>query len=279
MGNSNLLIGKEILDMKRTEDDGIRTASDYELGLVSVITPVYNAEKYLKESIESVLSQTYHHIEMILVDDCSSDNSARIIREYQLKSSQIKYYLQPRNMGAGYARNKALELARGQYVAFLDADDVWMLDKIERQINFMKTKKSPFSYTAIEMIDEVGNLLKGKRDVVESIDYTFLLSNTMITTSTVVIDRTVIGDFRMHLRRGGQDYATWLRLLSTGVNAVGINEVLAKYRIGHKSLSSNKLESVIQIWEIQTNDEKIGRFRAAVHIMKWCFNSIKKYWF
>ena len=278
MGNRNLLIGKEMLDMKRAEDDGIRTACDYEPGLVSVITPVYNAEKYLKESIESVLSQTYHYIEMILVDDCSKDNSADIIREYQTKYSQIKYYIQHKNMGAGYARNKALELANGQYVAFLDADDIWLPNKLEKQISLMKEKKSPFSYTAIEMIDERGNLIKGKRNVVESINYNFLLSNTMIATSTVVIDRTILGDFRMHLRRGGQDYATWLRLLKSGYIAVGVNEVLNKYRIGHNSLSSNKLDSIRQIWDIQKNDERIDCIRVMLHIMKWCLNSIEKYY-
>ena len=279
MGNGDLLIGNTMVDIKRFEEYGYRTTTDYVTDLVSVITPVYNAEKYLNQSIESVLSQTYHHIEMILVDDCSKDNSANIIKKYQQKYPQIKYYLQPQNMGAGYARNKALEIARGRYVAFLDVDDVWLPEKTTRQIDLMKAKYSPFSYTAIEMIDESGNLVKGKRNVVESIDYNFLLSNTMIATSTVLIDRTVIGDFRMHLRRGGQDYATWLRLLSSGVNAVGINEVLAKYRIGHKSLSSNKFDSIRQIWEIQTKDEGIKRVIVIFNIMKWCCNSIKKYWF
>ena len=269
MGNSDLLIG----------NDEIRTASDYEPGLVSVITPVYNAEKYLKESIESVLSQTYHHIEMILVDDCSSDNSAQIIREYQLKNSRIRYYLQPRNMGAGHARNKALELARGQYVAFLDADDVWIPVKIERQISLMNEKQAPFSYAAIEMVDENDDIIKRKRDVRESITYDFLLSNTMIATSTVVIDRTVLGDFRMHVRRGGQDYATWLKLLRSGYKAVGINEVLNKYRIRNNSLSSNKLSSIKQIWDIQINDEGIGYIKVLINIMKWCCNSVKKYYF
>ncbi|BAL83443.1 putative glycosyl transferase family 2 protein [Selenomonas ruminantium subsp. lactilytica TAM6421] len=265
-------------DIKRFEEYGNRVADDYVAGLVSVITPVYNAEKYLKQSIESVLAQTYPHIEMILVDDCSKDNSADIIRKYQQNYPQIKYYLQPQNMGAGYARNKALELAQGQYVAFLDADDVWRPEKIACQIKLMEEKKSPFSYTAIEMIDEDGKLVKSKRDVVESIDYHFLLSNTMIATSTVLIDRMSLGDFRMHLRRGGQDYATWLRLLRNGCNAVGINEVLNMYRVGHNSLSSNKLDSVRQIWEIQTKDEGIKRVIVLFHIMKWCYNSIKKYW-
>lgn len=265
-------------DIKQFEEYGDRVAGDYIEDLVSVITPVYNAEKYLKRSIDSVLAQTYPYIEMILVDDCSKDNSACIIHKYQQTYHQIKYYLLPQNMGAGYARNKALELAKGQYVAFLDADDVWLPEKIACQINLMKEKEVPFSYTAIEMIDDNDNLVKKKRNVVEVIDYKFLLTNTMIATSTVVIDRKVLGDFRMHLRRGGQDYATWLKLLRKGCNAVGINETLNRYRVGHNSLSANKLNSVRQIWEIQKNDEGIGCLYVLLHIVKWCWNSIKKYY-
>ena len=122
------------------------------------------------------------------------------------------------------------------------------------------------------------NVIKGKRKVKEEIDYKFLLSNTMIPTSGVMVDRTIKGDFRMHLRRGGQDYATWLRLLRDGSKAYGIDEALVGYRIDGESLSSNKLKSVRQIWEIQTQDEKIGKVAAGWHIVRWCWNSVKKYW-
>lgn len=247
--------------------------------LVSVITPVYNAEKFLGRMLDSVLSQTYQNIEIVLVDDCSKDHSAEIIEEYEKKCADIVYHLQEKNMGAGYARNKALELAKGRYVAFLDSDDVWMPDKIERQMKLMKDTNTPFCYAAIEMIDENDRLIKPKRNIKETCDYHYLLHNTIIATSSVVVDRKILDDFRMHLRRGGQDYATWLKLLRNGVVARGINEVLVRYRVCEGSLSSNKLDSIRQVWEIQTQDEKIGKIPAAFHVCCFMVNALKKYLF
>lgn len=255
-----------------------RKSEDYEKGLVSVITPVYNCEKYIERTLNSVFSQTYKDIEIVLVDDQSRDRSAEIIKGFQGSHPEIVYFLQPENKGAGHARNKALELARGQYVAFLDADDIWKPEKIAKQVELLKAKKSGFCFTAIEMIDGDDKIIKGKRKVKEQIDYKFLLSNTMIPTSGVMVDRTIKGDFRMHLRRGGQDYATWLRLLRDGSKAYGINEALVGYRIDGESLSSNKLKSIKQIWEIQTKDERINKVATIFHIIIWCWNSVKKYW-
>lgn len=255
-----------------------RKPEDYIKGLVSVITPVFNDEKYIDRTLGSVFAQTYKDIEIVLVDDQSQDRSGEIIVEYQKTHPEIVYYLQPENKGAGYARNKALELARGQYVAFLDADDMWKPEKIEKQVKLLKDKGSGFCFTAIEMIDGDDKVIKGKRKVKEEVNYKFLLSNTMIPTSGVMVDRTIKGDFRMHLRRGGQDYATWLRLLRDGSKAYGIDEALVCYRIDGESLSSNKLKSIRQIWEIQTQDEGIDKIFAGVHIVRWCWNSAKKYW-
>ena len=255
-----------------------RKNEDYIKDLVSVITPVYNVEKYIERTLQSVFNQTYKKIEIILVDDRSTDKSAELIKKVQEDHPEIVYYLQPKNMGAGYARNKALELAKGQYVAFLDADDCWKPRKVEKQVKLLKRKNGSFCFTAIEMIDGNDNVIKGKRKVNNVIDYQFLLSNTMIPTSGVMVDRKIKGDFRMHIRRGGQDYATWLKLLRDGTKAYGINEALVRYRIDGASLSSNKLKSIQQIWEIQTQEEKISKVAAAWHIVRWCWNSVKKYW-
>lgn len=249
----------------------------YVKGLVSVIIPVYNAEKYIERTLESVFAQTYEYIEIVLVDDQSKDRTAEIIKKYQRTHSEILYYLQPENMGAGYARNKALELAKGQYIAFLDSDDIWRSEKIDKQVKLLQDRCGGFCFTAIEIVDGDDKVIKGKRQVKEEVDYNFLLSNTMIPTSGVMIDRYVKGDFRMHIRRGGQDYATWLRLLRDGSKAYGIDEALVGYRIDGESLSSNKLKSVWQIWEIQTQDEGISKQKAVINIMKWMVNSVKKY--
>ena len=240
-------------------------------GKVSVIIPIYNAEKYLRKTLDSILVQTYKDIEIVLVDDCSNDDSANIIKEYIQKYPEIVYFLQETNQGAGAARNKALELATGQY------DDIWYPNKVAKQLELMKKRNCPFSYTAIEMIDENDNLLKNKRNIKETCDYKYLLHNTIIATSSVIIDRTILGDFRMPLRRGGQDYATWLMLLRNGCIARGINEALVKYRISSNSLSSNKFKSIKQIWEIQTQDEEINKLRVCLNTFRFIINALKKY--
>lgn len=245
--------------------------------LVSVITPVYNGEKYIENTIKSMLSQTYKNMEFVFVDDCSTDESEKIIKQYSTAHKSIIYHRQKKNGGAAVARNTALKIARGRYVAFLDSDDIWMPQKTEKQISMMRKKNVPFSYTAIEMIDGQGHLVKPKRNVLPSINYQYLLRNTMIATSSVIIDRNVTGDFQMPLRRGGQDYATWLMLLRDGTVAYGINEALVQYRICHTSLSSNKWKSIKQVWEIQTKNEKINKMAAAYHVACFGIHALKKY--
>ncbi|WP_448863445.1 glycosyltransferase family 2 protein [Clostridium sp.] len=250
----------------------------YEADLVSVITPVYNAGKVIGRTLESIFNQTYKKIEIVLVDDCSEDNSREVIEKYKETHSEIIYYCQETNQGAGVARNKALELANGQYVAFLDADDMWHSDKIEKQIKLLKEKNGAFSFTAIQMVDENDHIVKTKRKVREQVNYKFLLHNTMIATSTVVIDRIKLGDFRMSPRRGGQDYATWLMLLRDGTMAYGINEALEDYRVGNKnSLAGRKGKSIIQVWEIQTQNEGINKLEATFNVLCFCVNAAKKY--
>lgn len=245
--------------------------------LISVITPVYNVQRYIGKTIDSILGQTFGNFEIILVDDYSKDESAAIIKQYCDKYPNIIYYRQEKNMGAAVARNKALEVANGRYVAFLDSDDLWLPEKLEKQMKLMKNISAPMTYTAIEMIDENNVLVKPKRKVRESVDYLFLLHNTMIATSSVIVDRKQLGDFRMPLRRSGQDYATWLMLLRNGAVAYGIDEALVRYRVGNKSLSSNKLKSIKQVWEIQTQDEGINKLSAGFNVLCFCFNAFKKY--
>ena len=249
----------------------------YDNERVSVITPVYNAARFIAGTVESAATQTYKDIEIVLVDDCSKDNSAEIIAELQKKYSNIVYHKQEKNQGAAVARNTALNLATGRYVAFLDSDDLWLQEKIERQLFLMKEKDCPICYAAIDFMDEEGNVIKGKRNIQEACDYKYLLHNTIIATSTVVIDRNVLGDFQMPLRRGGQDYATWLMLLRNGTVARGINEVLSHYRISSGSLSSNKWKSIKQVWQIQTHDEGINKVKAVWNVCCFIWNALKKY--
>ncbi|MHC1689247.1 MAG: glycosyltransferase family 2 protein [Bacteroidales bacterium] len=241
----------------------------YNNDIVSVITPVYNVERFIDRTLGSILKQSYKELEIILIDDCSIDHSAEIIARYTEKYPNIIYHKQEKNQGAAVARNTAMNLAKGRYVAFLDSDDIWCEGKVEKQLTFMKQNDAAITCTALDCIDEDDNPLNSVRNVCEKINYNFLLHNTMIATSTVIIDRNKTGDFQMPLRRGGQDYATWLMLMRNGTICYGLNEVLSHYRVMKKSLSSNKWKSIKQVWQIQTQDENISVIYAAFNVC--CF--------
>lgn len=249
----------------------------YNNEIVSVITPVYNVASVIERTLDSMLMQNYKDLEIVLVDDCSKDNSAEIIAKYTAKYSNIVYHKQEKNGGAAVARNTALKLAKGRYVAFLDSDDQWCDGKIEKQLAFMKGKDAAISCTAMDCIDEDDQPLNSVREVRERISYKFLLKNTMIATSTVMIDRNKTGDFQMPLRRGGQDYATWLMLMRNGTDCRGLNEVLSHYRVMSNSLSSNKWKSIKQVWQIQTQDEGICKLSAAINVCFFIANAFVKH--
>ena len=248
----------------------------YDNNIISVIIPVYNKERYLSNAIESIINQSYNDWEIVLVDDCSTDNSAKIISKYTAAHPNIIYHKQDKNGGAAVARNTALTLAKGRYVAFLDADDEWLPNKLEKQLDFMAINNAAISCTALECIDEDGKPLNSVRPVIKEISYKFLLKNTMIATSTVIVDRNKTGDFQMPLRRRGQDYATWLKLLRSGERCFGLNEVLTKYRVMKKSLSSNKWSSIKQVWDIQTINEGINKFNVSINVCFFIINALKK---
>lgn len=187
------------------------------------------------------------------------------------------YHKLEKNSGAAVARNKALDIATGRYVAFLDGDDMWVEGKLEKQMAFIKGHNAAICCTAMDTVNENGEALGSVRNVREKITYRFLLHNTMIATSTVIIDRNQTGDFQMPLRRGGQDYATWLMLMRDGTVCWGLNEVLSHYRVVSGSLSSNKWKSIRQVWEIQTINEKIDNVSAAFNVCFFIVNGLIKH--
>ncbi len=249
----------------------------YENERVSVIIPVYKVERFIEQTILSVVSQNYPDIEVVLVDDCTPDNSAAIIKRLQEKYPNIVYHKLEKNSGAAVARNKALDMATGRYVAFLDGDDMWAENKLEKQMDFIKKHRAAISCTAMDTIDEMGNALGSVRNVREKISYRFLLHNTIIATSTTIVDRNQTGYFQMPLRRGGQDYATWLMLMRNGTLCWGLDEVLSHYRVVSGSLSSNKWKSIRQVWEIQTVNERINKVSAAMNVCFFVVNGFIKH--
>lgn len=251
---------------------------EYEENLISVIIPVFNAEKYIENTLNSIFLQNYKKLEVILIDDCSSDHSVKKIEHYKMDRSEIKLISLEKNSGAATARNVGLKAAKGRYIAFLDSDDEWKAGKLTAQIEVLKQTKACLCFTAIEMMDINGVIIKKKRKVKEWLTYKQLLKNTMIATSTVVVDRNVTGSFVMPLCRLGQDYATWLFLLRNYGDAIGINQVYVEYRCGKGSLSSKKIKNYKKVYDVQVKNEQIPRKTAALNCLCYMFNAFVKYY-
>ena len=244
--------------------------------LVSVITPSYNSALFISETIESVLAQSYQKWEMIIVDDCSTDHSRDIIQQYCNKDKRIKQINLTDNSGAAIARNTALLSAKGQYIAFLDSDDIWMPNKLHLQLSFMKNNNTPISFTAYQVFNEVLSDHLYSIDVPDIIDYTGYLKNTIIGMSTAIIDKAEIGIFEFYNIRTRQDTYLWISLLKKGYNAYGFNTPLMKYRVRKESISANKLKAVQRVWFLYYHLEKLGFFKSLYYLSCYGFNALKK---
>jgi teichuronic acid biosynthesis glycosyltransferase TuaG len=247
--------------------------------LVSIITPAYNCSDYISQTIESVLAQTYTNWELLIVNDKSTDNTEDIINEYLTKDNRIRLINHEMNSGPAVARNTALEEARGRFIAFLDSDDVWKKEKLEKQIGYMLKNNYGFTFTAYEFMKLSNSDTTRIIEVPTSIDYKQNLKNTIIGCLTVIIDREIIGDFRMPLIRIAQDHSTWLLILKKGHYAYGLNESLAEYRRSPGSLSGNKIKALKGEWENYRDVIKIPLIKRCYYFSWYVFNAIKKHYF
>ena len=216
---------------------------------VSIITPLYNAELYIGEAISSVQSQTYANWEMIIIDDCSKDNSYHMANEYAKKDSRILLYKNDINLGGAGSRNRAIGKAKGKFIAFLDADDKWHPEKLKKQIDFMLENNIDFCFCNYDTIDEQGKHIK---NVIapSKVSLRDMYSNNYIGCLTAVYDTSRYGKFFMPDFRKRQDYALWLTMLKRINFAYLLNESLASYRIRKNTLSSNKLDALLYYWKI-----------------------------
>ncbi|HQD92872.1 MAG TPA: glycosyltransferase family 2 protein [Bacilli bacterium] len=241
--------------------------------LVSVITPAYNSEEYIGETIKSVLSQTHENWEMIIVDDCSKDNTEVVVKKFD--DPRIKYFRLEENSGAAVARNIALEKAKGKYIAFLDSDDLWKPEKIEKQLRFMMNNKIGFSFTAYEM------LTKNKKKLVKvpaKLNYSQFMKNTIIGTSTVMLNIDIVGEVRLVNVKKDHDSMTWARILRNGSLAYGLNESLSYYRKVSGSISNNKLKAAWNHWINCREIEKLPFFKCIYYFIFYVINAIKKHY-
>lgn len=235
--------------------------------LVSIITPTYNCAKFIGKTIESVLKQSYQNWEMIIVDDASNDNTEEVVKQY--KDNRIQYIKLRENGGAAVARNYAMKLAKGKYMAFLDSDDLWTKDKLVEQLAFMKENDYSISCTTYEQINEMGERLNIIVKPKKKVNYNGILLTCPVGNSTVMYNVEKLGKFEVPNIRKRNDDALWLKMLKKEKYIWGFDKVLMQYRIRSNSISSNKVDLIKYHWKLYREIEHLSVFRSVFHICCW----------
>lgn len=242
---------------------------------VSIITPAYNAERFLSETIGSVQAQTHTDWEMLIVDDLSTDRTREIVSGFATSDPRIRLIAQEQNLGPAETRNRGLDEARGRFIAFLDSDDLWLPEKLSKQLAFMHQGNAAMSYTSYRIINESGELVGGPVHAPASMDYRGLLKNTVIGCLTVMLDRERTGPVRMLPLPQHEDLTLWYSILKRGIVARGLQEDLARYRIVQGSASRNKMRSALHMWKVYRQVERLSLPDAV-----WCYGHYawRAYW-
>jgi len=242
--------------------------------LISIITPLHNAEKYIGFTIESVLNQTHKNWEMIIVDDNSSDNSVTVVNSYH--DDRIKLIQLHTKHGPALTRNKAIERAKGSYISFLDADDLWIPTKLEKQLSFMKEYDLSFSYASYFLIDEQGNSL-GEFKTKSTITYTSMLKTCSVGCLTAIYNVEKLGKIYMKNIPKGQDYTLWLEIMQRIKKTQGMLEPIAYYRIQNTSVSSNKFNAIKAQWRIYRDTQDLNIFQSTYYFIHYAYYGFFKY--
>ena len=247
--------------------------------LVSIIIPVYNASRFITETINTVLNQTYTNWELILVDDISTDNSVEIINKIinENKDKNIRLIqLKEKGLAAG-ARNTGVDNANGRYLCYLDADDLWNKDKLLKQIKFMQDNNCSFSFTGYEFANSEG-IPNGKKVFIPNkMSYKDALKNTTISTITVMFDMTKLSKEQIYMPKiKSEDTACWWKILKEIDYAYGLNEILAYYRRSEDTLSSNKFEAAKRIWNLYRKVENLNFIYSGYNFCFYAFNAVKR---
>lgn len=241
--------------------------------LVSIIMPSFNCEKFIFQTISSIISQTYENWELIVVDDCSTDNSIYIVNVFIEYEKRIKLIQNDKNEGAAVSRNKAIKCSNGKYIAFLDSDDLWNFDKLERQIAYMGINNFSFTYSAYDTIDEEGNNRKITINPPEKLNYIDLLKENKIGCLTVIYDQEVLSKIYMPLIKKRQDYGLWLAILKKTPYAYKCPGILAKYRVRKNSVSSTKIGLIKYNFQLFHKHERFSKFKSLYYV---CWNIYRK---
>lgn len=246
--------------------------------LVSIIMPSYNSAEWIQETIESVQSQTYSNWELLITDDASTDNTVQLIQEFQKADNRINLFISRVNRGAGKSRNNSLQHAHGRFIAYLDSDDIWSPNKLERQLAFMSKNHVCMCYTDYDLVGENGEYRRTVH-VQKSVTYDGFLKRPLSCSHTIVFDTNVVDKALLVMPdvRRGQDSATWLQVLKTGITGYALCESLAKYRRHEGSLSSNKLKAIKRTWYLYREIEHLPLLYACECFVSYAINAVKKY--
>jgi len=242
--------------------------------LVSIITPTFNAEKFIRATIESVQKQSYQNWEMILVDDASTDQTVTIVKEFAQKDDRIKLTELPKNSGNGFARNVALEKAVGKYIAYLDADDLWLPMKLERQIQFLKANNLPFTFSFYDCIDEEGNDLHKRVEAPLNLKYEQLFFCNYVGNLTAIYDVDFFGKIVIEATQKRQDWRLWLTILKQIEVTKPVPEILAFYRIRKDSISSSKFKLIKHNFGVYRDFHRFNFVFSALLMTRFLFTQL-----
>lgn len=245
--------------------------------LISIIMPAYNAEPWIEEAIKSVIDQTYQNWELLITEDCSIDNTRKLLANIIKQDNRIKINYNQINKGVAESRNKSLSQAKGRFVAYLDADDVWFPTKLENQLSFMQQNSVAMCFTSYETIEADGTY-RNTVHIPLYVSYKDFLKKPVTCSHTIMFDTEKVKKELLvmpELKRG-QDGATWCRVLKNGFIGRGLDLVLAYRRIHPNSLSSNKLSAIKRTWYIYRKVEQLNIADSAYYFVFYAFNAIAK---
>ena len=254
--------------------NGTKTNNGY--GLVSIIMPNYNSQKYVEKTIKSVLAQTYQNWELLFVDDCSTDKSLEIARSFN--DDRIKIFQNEENSGAAISRNRAISEAKGRWIAFLDSDDLWQEDKLLKHVAFMAENDVAFSCTPYSVINDDGDEISVFSPKEDKYTYKDILKHSYIGCLTVIYDSDKVGKVYMPdnaVKR--EDLACWLQILKTGTDVVCFHENLSTYVVHQNSVSSNKLKMAKYQWRVYRKVEKLSLLKSLYYLAHWAVLGFFKY--
>ena len=244
---------------------------------ISVIMPTYNCEKFIGTAVESVLCQTFSDIELIIVDDCSIDETPRILSELQNGDKRIKVLKNERNMGVAETRNRGISFASGRVIALIDSDDIWEPEKLGAQYE-LYCAGNKIIYCSYGFIDDKGSQIKRPFIVPETTNYRKMLTNNVISCSTILADASLMKNNPFSDSFYHEDYVLWMKLLKIEKNAVGLRDVMAHYRLHDNSRSSKKTRAALNRWKVYREGLGMNFFASAVAFAGYAANGVFKYY-